>query len=116
MSNRAFSLVALTFLLVLLIPQKSSASGCPGGGKNRANISITTYISDFDLNNLPSTIASDGLGAYADGVAGVTSFLTANTCNCLPTGDWRLDSTNSPTRTGTLAPIHPPSTRECHKR
>ena len=88
--------LAVVLISLVLLPQKAFG----GGGKppKQSNISVTTYFSDLDLNNLPSTIASDGQGAYVDGVAGVTSFLTANTCNSLPTGDWRFDSINSPTR------------------
>jgi hypothetical protein len=102
MSARLFRVSSLTSFLVVLIatvllPQKAFGSN---GNKpvKQSNISVTTYFSDFDSNSLPTTIASDGQGAYVDGVAGVTSFLTANTCNSLPTGDWRFDSTNSPTR------------------
>jgi hypothetical protein len=81
---------------MVLLPQKAFGGGCKP--PKQSNISVTTHFSDLDSNNLPSTIASDGQGAYVDGVAGVTSFLTANTCNCLPTGDWRFDSTNSTNR------------------
>jgi hypothetical protein len=88
--------IAIVSIAFVLLPQKAFGSGCKP--PKQSNISVTTYISDFDLNNLPSTIASDGLGAYSDGVDGVTSYLTGNTCNCLRTGDWRLNSAGSPTR------------------
>jgi hypothetical protein len=92
----SFLVFAIVLISMVLLPQKAFG----GGGKppKRSNISVTTYFSDLDLNNLPSTIASDGQGAYVDGIGGATSFLTANTCNSLPTGDWRFDSTNSPSR------------------
>ncbi len=94
----AVTVTALAFVLILLVPQTSSGSGCPGGGKIQTNISVTTYISDFDSNGLQSAVASDGLGAYSDGVNGVTSILTVNGYNCIKWGDWQFGTYSSTVR------------------
>ena len=94
----AFTVTALAFVVILLVPQTSLGSGCPGGGKNQTNISVTTSISDLDSNGLQSTIASDGFGAYSEGVNGVTSILTVNGYNCIKWGDWQFDTYSSKVR------------------
>jgi hypothetical protein len=82
-------------LAVLLIPTVASAakpSRCPAGGISSGRdclIPVTTIISDVDANGLPATIASDGQGAYAHGVNGVTSWLTDNGYNRVD-WDWQF--------------------------
>ena len=94
----AVSAIALAFILILVAPQTSLGSGCPGGGRTQTNISVTTSISDLDSNGLPSTIASDGFGRYSDGVNGVTSILTVNGYNCIQWGDWQFGTYSSTVR------------------
>jgi hypothetical protein len=48
-----------------------------------------------DANGDPYTFASDGGGVYPHGVNGVTSILTANTYNCVKTGDWQFNKPGS---------------------
>ena len=84
----------LSALLVVLQPKGSLAKG----GPPPSNIPITTYFSNLDANGLPADIGSDGLGAYSDGAAGVTSFLTTNGYNGIVWGDWQFDSYGSATR------------------
>lgn len=87
-------LVAL-FVFILC---SSNGQAAPPPGEKQQDISVTTYLGDVDFNGLPTTIASDGMGAYQDGVAGVSSILTANTCNGLTWGDWRFNSASSANR------------------
>lgn len=58
------------------------------------NKSITTTIED-EAGGLPADISSDGLGAYNDGVSGLTSFLTTNGFNGIEFGDWQFNTNNS---------------------
>lgn len=74
--------------LAVIVLQPSAALGAPP--KPIPNKSVTTIIEDADVNGA-FTIASDGGGAYQDGVGGVSSILTANVCNGLTYGDWRLN-------------------------
>jgi hypothetical protein len=76
-------------MFVFVEPPAASA-GCPGGG-NRNDISVTTEVIDLDPSGNPYTFASDGGGKYFNGVDGVTSILTANTYNCVKTGDWQFN-------------------------
>jgi hypothetical protein len=69
--------------------------GKPGGG---SDISVTTTVNDVDGSGLASDIASDGQGAYMNGVSGVISILTANGYNGIANGDWQFDTTASPVR------------------
>jgi hypothetical protein len=87
--SASLKITALALTLVVLRPQSGLGSG------HLSNIPLTTYISDLDANGLASDIASDGLGAYSDNVAGVTSFLTTNVYNGLTWGDWQFDTYNS---------------------
>lgn len=71
-----------------------------------ANVSVTSYISDFDASGVAYYVQSDGqagpvhgvTGEYDDGQQGVSSILTANTYNSLPPGDWQLILTSSTRR------------------
>src|SRR5262245_58377247 len=87
--NFGFSLPIVAMLL-LLLPTQDAFAGCPGG-RNRSDISVTTEVVDFDPAGNPYTISSDGRGSYFNGVDGVTSIFTANTYNCVPTGDWQFN-------------------------
>ncbi len=86
--------VILSACLILVQSQSSLGKG----GGHPSNIPLTTYFSDLDSSGLPADIASDGLGAYSDGVAGVTSFLTTNGYNGIVWGDWQFDTYSSTTR------------------
>jgi hypothetical protein len=86
----AFAFPVLALTLALFPSQNASASGCPGRGQ-KTDISVTTSVVDFDPVGNPYTISSDGGGSYFNGVGGVTSILTANTYNCVPTGDWQFN-------------------------
>ena len=66
--------------------------------KPTPNISVSTYLSDFNASNAPFYVYSDGGGAYQNGVAGVGSYLNSNGYNRISWGDWRLDLYNSPSR------------------
>src|ERR1700745_2605282 len=66
--------------------------------KPTPNISVTTYLSDFNASNAPYYVYSDGGSAYQNGVAGVGSYLNANGYNRITWGDWRLDLFNSTSR------------------
>src|ERR1044071_6740574 len=68
----------------------------------QSNISITTAIADLDPIGSSYDIASDGSGAYANNVAGVTTFLTTNVYNGLTYGDWQFDTYSSTARRVTL--------------
>jgi len=87
----AFAIPSLVLALLIFAPRSASASGCPSGGKQRTDISVTTNVVDFDPAGNPYTISSDGGGSYPNGVNGVTSILTANTYNCVATGDWQFN-------------------------
>ncbi len=91
----AFALTGLS-LAFLVFPGRSA--GLPAKG-NLNPIPITAYISDTDSQNLPCDTASDGLGAYHDGVDGVTSGLAPSGYNGLQYGDWKFNTNSSPTRT-----------------
>ena len=90
-------LTAIALALIASYPQQSAAA--PPRSAN--HISVTTYFSDTDTGGNPSTIASDGGGAYQDNTVdghGVMSILTENGYNGIPWGDWQFDSNNSTTR------------------
>jgi len=67
-------------------------------GKPAQDIPITQTISDYDANNIPFYIQSDGLGAYINNLAtkgktaGTNSVLMSNVCNGLSNGDRLLES------------------------
>jgi len=84
--HRTLALPVLALTLVLL-PARDASAGCP----RRSDISVTTNVTDFDTAGSPYTISSDGLGSYFNGKDGVTSILTGNTYNCVPTGDWQFN-------------------------
>ena len=88
--RRAFGGAAAA--LALIVFQPVAAFGGPP--KPKPNKSVKTVIEDADVNG-DFTIASDGGGDYQDGVAGVSSILTANVCNGLTYGDWRLTTQGS---------------------
>jgi hypothetical protein len=88
---RWFKVPALVFVFIALASKHSSASGCPKAGQQRTSISVTTEVIDLDPSGNPYTISSDGGGSYLNGADGVTSILTANTYNCVPTGDWQFN-------------------------
>src|SRR5262249_53050658 len=77
-------------LLALFCPAQSAFAGCPGG-RNRSDIPVTTEVVDFDPAGNPYTISSDGRGGYFNGVDVVPPTLTANTYNCVATGDWQFN-------------------------
>ncbi len=89
---RGLKLVGLALALILGLPSPGAGAAPPGKGKPPGNLSVTTEIFDLDSGNQVCTIASDGGGIYQDNVDGVSSILTANTCNGLTWGDWRFDS------------------------
>lgn len=91
---RWFKVPALVLVFIALPPKHSSASGCPKAGQQRTNISVTTNVIDLDPTGNLYTISSDGGGSYFNGVDGVTSILTANTYNCVPTGDWQFNKSS----------------------
>ena len=90
--NPAFAIPVLALAFLLFPPGKARA-GCPNGGHppRQTDISVTTNVLDFDPAANPYTISSDGGGSYFNGVGGVTSILTANTYNCVATGDWQFN-------------------------
>ncbi len=51
---------------------------------------MTTEFLDVDAGGFVCTVSSDNGTAYNDKVDGVSSILTANTCNGLTWGDWRF--------------------------
>jgi hypothetical protein len=88
---RWFKVPVLVLGFIALASKDNSASGCPKAGQQRTNISVTTEVIDLDPGGNLYTISSDGGGRYLNGVDGVTSILTANTYNCVPTGDWQFN-------------------------
>jgi hypothetical protein len=76
-------------------------------GRPSPDVSVTTYLSDFNAMGTAYYIESDGqagpvngvTGEYDNGYQNVTSVLNANTYNSLPPGDWTLDLLNSTVRT-----------------
>jgi hypothetical protein len=107
-----------SFLLIFL-----AAISLAKGASRQSNLPITTTLNGADSSGLPADIQSDGVGAYSDGVAGVTSFLTTNGYNGIVWGDWQFGTLNSTTRlvnisfakaipvaSGGTATPHPPFT------
>jgi hypothetical protein len=97
--SRAIGILSLAVAIIVLAPKSGSAAGCPGGGKIRNDIPVTTIIGDVDANGLPAIISSDGLGSYRHGVDGASSILTHNGYNCIKHGDWQFDILGSTFRT-----------------
>jgi hypothetical protein len=67
--------------------------------KPASDIPVTSNLADFDANNAPYYVQSDGYGPYRNGLGGATSILVANGYNGITWGDWRLDLSSSTTRT-----------------
>ncbi|HLY20479.1 MAG TPA: hypothetical protein VKR61_24800 [Bryobacteraceae bacterium] len=65
--------------------------------KQSSDIPVTSNLSDYDANNTAYYLQSDALGAYQNGTA-ANSILVANGYNGITWGDWRLDLSNSTTR------------------
>lgn len=96
----ALGLTVFLIATVAIAGKPPSTNKCPAGGISTGrdcHIPVTTIISDVDANGLPATIASDGQGGYADGVNGVTSWLTDNGYNRVP-WDWQFGVYASPSR------------------
>jgi hypothetical protein len=96
--SRLFRILCLAVGIGVLVPRSSSAAGCPGGGKIRYDIAVTTIVGDVDANGLPTVISSDGQGPYRHGVDGASSILTHNGYNCIKHGDWQFDILGSTVR------------------
>lgn len=75
-----------------------AVSGAMAAGGKQVDIPITQGISDYDGNNVPFYIQSDGLGLYSNTVTshgqttGDRSVLMSNVCNGLTNGDRLLDT------------------------
>ncbi len=94
-TRRGFKAAALALALIVIQPR----DGAGASNKPPQNLPVTAEIFDLDMNNLSTTIGSDGLGLpYQDGVNGVSSYLQTNVCNGLTWGDWVFDTRNSPSR------------------
>jgi len=96
-------IVAMPTLASGAKPSGGGAGKCPAGSVKQSNggyciVPVTTYISQIDSNGLSATVADDGLGAYAQGVDGVTSWLTENGYNRIAFGDWQFGVYDSPSR------------------
>jgi len=95
-TRRGGTVAALALALVVLRANDSAAAPSPNkGGPPPRDLSVTTEFLNVDSENFVCTVSSDGQGTYQDGVNGVSSILTANTCNGLTWGDWRFDSRGS---------------------
>jgi hypothetical protein len=82
---------AFALAVFALVPHGGLAEPAPNkGGPPPQDLSVTTEIQDLDADGNVCTISSDGQGVYQNGVNGVGSILTANTCNGLTWGDWRF--------------------------
>jgi hypothetical protein len=76
-------------------------------GKPPRDVSVTTYLSDYNAAGTAYYIQSDdqtgpvhaAIGEYDNNYQNVSSFLNANTYNGLPPGDWTLDLLSSTSRT-----------------
>ena len=84
-------------------PSPGGGGKCPAGSVKQSQggyciVPVTTYIAEVDASGLPATISCDGLGAYAQGVDGVTSWLTENGYNRIAFGDWQFGVYDSPSR------------------
>ena len=97
--NRTTSLRFLATIALVFAARPQTALAATHGGGGATNISVTTVIDDVDGNGLPVIIGSDGLGAYPDGVNGVTSYLAVAAYNHLTYGDWQFSTYNSAART-----------------
>jgi hypothetical protein len=92
--RRGFKVAALALALIVIQPR----DGLGAPPKPPQNLPVTAEIFDIDLNNLSTTIGSDGFGAYTDGVNSVSSYLQTNVCGGLTWGDWVFDTRNSAAR------------------
>ena len=85
--------MALAALVTMTLAPLAFAEPSPNkGGPPPQDLSVTTEIQDLDANGQVCTISSDGQGVYQNGVNGISSILTANTCNGLTWGDWRFNA------------------------
>jgi hypothetical protein len=95
-TTRGGRVAAIALGLVVLLSNGSAAEPSPNkGGRPPSDLSVTTEFLEVDSGGLVCTVSSDGQGAYQNGVNGVSSILTANTCNGLTWGDWRFDARGS---------------------
>jgi hypothetical protein len=96
-------IVAMPTLAGAAKPSGGGAGKCPAGSVKQPTggyciVPVTTNILAIDSNGLPATVADDGLGGYAQGVDGVTSWLTENGYNRIAFGDWQFGVYDSPSR------------------
>jgi hypothetical protein len=90
--------LAVVIPMLALVGLATAFGAPPGKGHLPPDIPVTTTISELDYNGNPSTIVSDGLGAYLDGVDGVVSVLATAAYNYLYNGDWQFNKDSASTR------------------
>jgi hypothetical protein len=84
-------------IFVMLVVGTAVLAKQPSG-----DLPVTTYLSDYNAVGTAYYVQSDGLGAYQNGVAKVTSILVGNGYNHITDGDWRVDMLSSTTRKGAV--------------
>jgi len=92
---RVSRVAGLALTLVVVQTQRGVAEPSPNKGRPPSDLSVTTEFLDVDSGGFVCTVSSDGQGVYNDNADGVSSILTANTCNGLTWGDWRFSSVGS---------------------
>src|SRR5260370_27452601 len=89
----AMPVLAAGITLGLLTSAQAQGSTASCAGNNGTDISVTSVVSDNDVNNLPFQFQSDGLGPYVTSNKSKTdqasSVIQANSC------DWVLAIVNS---------------------
>jgi len=95
-----FTLAVTAAVVWMLTPSAFAAAA------RSSNVPVTTFLADLNSNGAAYDVQSDGragingsVGEYDDGSQGVTSWLTANTYNRMPPGDWQFDVVVSTIRT-----------------
>jgi hypothetical protein len=101
----------LIWILAALLSVPALAGVQKGGGKT-SDLPVTSTIADFDSNNVPYLVQSDGQGPYQNGVRGVQSVLqsTANYAWLMNTYDSSFTASSGRYAFITLGPANQQST------